>query len=111
MTEKTHGGISFEDIKRLMKELEMMDGDDDTIDTWFEDHGFAEKVGQEVAECGFDGLGSILHEYAAREAEENDEPGMRMVPPEIFASAIGAITVGMFQIGWEARAQYGKPNV
>lgn len=108
MAETEQHKISFEDIRRLLTELQEMDERDESrIAEWLPNHGFDDEVMGQLAEYGFAGLGAVLTGFIEADTDDDESNSIGFLPPEVFQSAIAAIAIGLFQIGWEAHEQLG----
>lgn len=103
--------IQFTDIQRLLTELQELDEKRDNLDSWWPDHGFGDGVMEEICQYGVGGFEAVIADQIKKELEKMPEgeefSAGKFLPPNTLMAAIGAIAVGMFQIGWEAHMQYG----
>lgn len=102
--------ITWDDVVRVIaEENEQLEGRDpaEIVPDWFEKHNFDEEFCDTLVKHINDGFGEVMNHVLGRYLEENRPESGSQLPPEVFASAIGSVGLGMFTLGFLVKEQFG----
>lgn len=100
--------IGKRDFERLVAEENSAgERDQDYVEKWFENHGFDPEMLYAIRDFTLQGYATLV-QWALENEKAKRIGSHAAMDEDAFFSAVGALGVGCFQMGWEMHRQYGE---